>query len=348
MVTVYSTCPGSTDRSADRFRRAIRDVARWTEDAGCRGLLVYTDNRLVDPWAAAQFVLERTERLVPLVAVQPVYMHPFTVARMVRSIDYVYGRQVDLNMVTGGYAGHLQSLASSLDHDSRYDRLVEYGGIVQALLTSDQPVVFDGKYYQLHQAALDLPRDAGLTPRTFVAGSSPACVAATGRMGATRLAYPRWIEEYGEDHAALSGTGIRMGIIARDTTEAAWRLAHDRFPPDPRGERVHDISARMVESQWHRGLSADARRSSSPREAYWLYPFRTYKTFCPYLVGSYEEVAGLLRRYLDLGVTTLVLDEPAAEDDLHHASRAIRLAERLSPSSPVPTAQPDSGRGDGA
>jgi alkanesulfonate monooxygenase len=33
-------------------------------------------------------------------------------------------------------------------------------------------------------------------------------------------------------------------------------------------------------------------------------------TFCPYLVGSYDEVAAALCRYLDLGADTLILDVP--------------------------------------
>src|SRR2546430_4749483 len=34
--------------------------SRWSEDAGCRGILVYTDNRLVDPWLVAQLIVENT------------------------------------------------------------------------------------------------------------------------------------------------------------------------------------------------------------------------------------------------------------------------------------------------
>jgi len=45
--------------------------------------LIYTDNGLVDPWLIAQAMITHTERLCPLVAVQPVYMHPYAVAKMV-------------------------------------------------------------------------------------------------------------------------------------------------------------------------------------------------------------------------------------------------------------------------
>ncbi|MEK8173446.1 hypothetical protein NKH77_44580 [Streptomyces sp. M19] len=79
---------------------------------------------------------------------------------------------------------------------------------------------------------------------------------------------------------------------------------------------------------------------------YWLYPFRAYKTFCPYLVGGYDEVADVLARYVALGVGVIILDELAEEDDLHHSMRAIERAERraggaasaaLRPGPPAPT-----------
>ena len=63
------------------IRPAVADVARWSEAAGCEGILVYTDNGIVDPWLVSQLILQSTERLAPLVAVQPAYMHPYWVAK---------------------------------------------------------------------------------------------------------------------------------------------------------------------------------------------------------------------------------------------------------------------------
>jgi hypothetical protein len=50
-------------------------VAQWSDRAGYEGVLIYTDNRSVDPWLAAQMVLQTTSRLTPLVAPQPVCLH---------------------------------------------------------------------------------------------------------------------------------------------------------------------------------------------------------------------------------------------------------------------------------
>lgn len=325
MVTIYTTCPASTGRSGDDFRRHVLDVADWTEQAGCRGFLVYTDNSLADPWLTAQAVLAHTETLVPLVAVQPAYMHPYTAARMVTSTAFLTGRQLDLNLVTGGFAGHLRALGDGLEHDERYRRLVRYALIIRRLLTEGGPISDDGDHYRLRAATIEPALDPLLVPRMFVSGSSDACRQASRELGVPRLSYPQPVGDYAQG-GAVPADGIRIGIIARDTSAAAWRVARERFPADRVGERLHDIAARVVDSRWHQNLSTEVTRGA-PDDTYWLFPFRTYKTFCPYLVGSHREVSELLARYLALGVSTLLLDVPSDADDLHHALTCVRAAE---------------------
>ena len=92
-IEVFSTCPDSRNLGDDYVRRVV-DISRWSDRAGCRGMLIYTDNGLVDPWLLAQLVLENTDRLCPLVAVQPVYMHPYSVAKMIASLAFLHGRRI--------------------------------------------------------------------------------------------------------------------------------------------------------------------------------------------------------------------------------------------------------------
>src|SRR5262249_8070308 len=52
--------------------------------------------------------------------------------------------------------------------------------------------------------------------------------------------------------------------------------------------------------------------------------FRNYKTFCPYLVGSYERVGDELAHYVAAGFTTFILDVPPAEEELRHTRVAFQ------------------------
>jgi len=331
-MDVYSTLRNSWSIESSAYRKVVANLARWIDDSDCSGLLVVTDHNVIDPWAAAQHLIELTDKLVPLVALQPPYAHPYAAARIISSLGFIYGRRVDLNLVTGGNPGDLRSVGCILDHDTRYDRLVEYARVVEALLTQTEPLSHRGAYYDLDLAVLQPQLPPALMPKTFVAGSSRACVEAARALGAVRLAYPRAIEEYAADPSALDGTGVRLGIIARDTSAQAWAVAHRRFPPDRAAEQVHDHIAPRTPG-WGGKLLEDARRQQDAAvlsPVYWLYPFRSFKEYCPYLVGSYDEVAELLSRYLDLGVNTLIMAVPWDEDDLHHALTAIRHAESLS------------------
>jgi alkanesulfonate monooxygenase len=57
---------------------------------------------------------------------------------------------------------------------------------------------------------------------------------------------------------------------------------------------------------------------------------RNYKTFCPYLVGSYSRLALEFRRYLTLGTRTFILDIPPSRDELAHVAEVFRRATGLS------------------
>src|SRR6185503_6139868 len=105
-------------------------AAQWSERAGCQGILVYTDNSLHDPWLVSQAILQCTTAIAPLVAVQPVYLHPFSVAKMVTTFAAHHGRRLCLNMVAGGFKNDLVALDDQTPHDQRYDRIVEYGTII--------------------------------------------------------------------------------------------------------------------------------------------------------------------------------------------------------------------------
>jgi alkanesulfonate monooxygenase len=326
-VEVFSTCPQSKAVEGDAYLQQVADVARWSEDVGCRGILVYSDNSLVDPWLVSQLVLQATETLCPLVAVQPVYMHPYSAAKMIATLGHLHGRRVYLNILAGGFKNDLVALNDATPHDERYDRAVEYALIVKRLLAASAPVSFEGSYYAVRNLRLtpSLPRH--LLPGMMISGSSPAGLAAARAIGATAVQYPEPADVMvpGQQPDGID-LGIRVGIIARDTPEAAWDIAHRRFPEDRKGKVAHQLATKVSDSHWHRRLSELDARPPSEKSPYWLGPFQNYKTFCPYLVGSYRRVANELARYIGLGFRTFILDIPPSKEELDHIGIVFREA----------------------
>ena len=97
-IDVFSTCPASTEVTRELYLQQVINVARWSEAWGCAGTLIDAGNSLVDPWLVAYTIIRHTRTLCPLVAVQPLYMHPYAVAKIVSTIGSLYGRRVLLNI----------------------------------------------------------------------------------------------------------------------------------------------------------------------------------------------------------------------------------------------------------
>jgi alkanesulfonate monooxygenase len=325
-LELFATCPQSKDVDASEYRRRVSEVARWTDRAGYRGILIYTDNQLVDPWLVAQVVIEASEQLCPLVAIQPVYMHPYTAAKLVTSFAHLYGRRIFLNMVAGGFRNDLRALGDETEHGDRYARLIEYTVLIKRLLQGEQ-VSFSGAYYDVDRLSLRPPLPAELFPGIFVSGSSNAGVAAACAIGATAVKYPKPPQEEVSTSADGAGIGIRVGVIARDDDAHAWQVARKRFPEDRKGQVTHSLAMKVSDSRWHRQLS-ELGADSSEENPYWLGPFENYKTFCPYLVGSYSTVAVELARYIELGFETFIVDIPPDADELDHTALAFAHAAR--------------------
>jgi alkanesulfonate monooxygenase len=326
-VRIFSTCPQSKDGPREQYLQRVADVARWSEEAGCEGILVYTDNSIADPWLVSQVILQSTTRLAPLVATQPVYMHPYSVAKMVASFGFLYRRRLWLNMVAGGFKNDLAALNDSTPHDKRYQRLIEYTLIIKRLLESSAPVSFEGEFYKVHNLRMTPPLEAELAPRILISGSSPAGLEAALAIGATAVKYPRPPKEYvGEPAPEGIGCGVRVGIIARQTEAEAWEVAEARFPADRRGQIAHQLAMKVSDSHWHKQLSDTAQANSMREGAYWMWPFENYKTFCPYLVGDYAQVAEQIALYMHVGYRTFILDIPPSREELEHIGKVFTRA----------------------
>ena len=142
------------------------------------------------------------------------------------------------------------------------------------------------------------------------------------------MKYPKPPSEEISTSADSAGIGMRVGIIARDDDSRAWKWRARRFPEDRKGQVTHALAMKVSDSHWHRQLSELGAEPPSAENPYWLGPFENYKTFCPYLVGSYATVAVELARYIELGFETFILDIPPDEEELQHAAAFSRVRSR--------------------
>jgi alkanesulfonate monooxygenase len=148
MIELFSSCPRSSKVARSRFLDYVADVARWSERAGCRGILVPADGTLVDPWMLAHAIVKSSTALCPVIAVQPAYTHPYWLAKQVSSFAYLYGRRVGVSIVGGPDDNAVSELATTLrriiecDHTAALDGPGPHGKLAPPLPKGLRPEIF--------------------------------------------------------------------------------------------------------------------------------------------------------------------------------------------------------------
>jgi alkanesulfonate monooxygenase len=330
---LIGSCPVIGSGKSNEYPGLLESVAGWAERDGWEAILIYADNRQADPWLVAQIIVEKTSHLRPLVAVQPLYAHPFAVAKSILTIAQVYGRQIYLNMVAGSFPRDMEALCDTTAHDRRYDRVVEYATIVRDLFKNSGLLSVTGEFYRVKNLQLLPKTQPELWPKFLISGSSQAGVNAARKIGARAIRYLRPAGEYGLDSfdkGLMHGT--RLGIVTRETHEAAWEVAHRRYPEDAYGAGIRRVAASVSDSVWVKELSLDIRVPAG--HPYWLGPYKNYQTACPFLVGSSKEVIAELAEYIRLGITTFLIEQPEDREDsariteVFEAARQVAFASR--------------------
>lgn len=318
-VQTFAINPRSLDRKT--CWSDIRNVTSWSERHGCSGVLIFTGGDApLDPWVVAQHVLGSTERLTPLIALNPIYSHPYTAAKMIASYAVLFERQVFINLVAGATVSYQRSLGDVSDHDRRYDRLREYVKIVDALLSDRRPLTFTGDFYSVSQLKLPTLPPAELLPRYLLSGHSEAASRLRDDVGAVGMQMlPASLDE-GVD---ATRTGLHFGIVTRPTAAEAWDVARRRFPDDPERREIMDAVAGNSDSVWRARMKM-VEASAGGKEGFWLQPFANFYADCPYFVGSYEEVSALVTRLVGRGVRWLIFDIPPSEQEFEHVAAALR------------------------
>ena len=319
------------NRSSDpeQYREGFRALVALSDKHDFDGILCFSANEtMIDPWLAANYLIVHSRRMVPIVAVNPVYMHPFSAAKMVSSFAYLHGRRTILNLITGTSARDRAVLDDAADHGERYERLGEYAEIMQALLVGGSSKSFAGKYYRLEDAVLSPTPEPALAPEFLVAGHSPSATRIADQVNAVRL---RMLSpDFSVEASGPGGVGVHLGIIAAETGDAARALARQRFPADPATEGLLDYLMEENDSIWKKKMYEQLSANANRAPEFWLEPFRQMKGDCPYIVGSFGRVADIIADHIAAGIDRFILDMPPIEDDFDRITHCIDLAfERL-------------------
>jgi len=156
-------------------------IVRLVEDLGFAGLFRsdhFTNSNAVDIdslelWTSLTWLAGNTSRIEFGPLVTPFsFRHPVHTARMASAVDDLSNGRLVLGLGAGWQEReHYLFGFDLLEPEARFNRFKEGMEVVTRLLQSDEPVTFDGQYYQLHGATL-LPRPGRHGgPRILIGGN---------------------------------------------------------------------------------------------------------------------------------------------------------------------------------
>jgi alkanesulfonate monooxygenase SsuD/methylene tetrahydromethanopterin reductase-like flavin-dependent oxidoreductase (luciferase family) len=158
-------------------------IARLVEEAGFVGLYRsdhFTnanppDKESLEMWVSLTWLASNTKRIEFGPLVSPVsFRPPALTARMAAAVDDLSGGRLTLGLGAGWQEREHRLFGfDQLNLAERFTRFEEGLEVVTRLLRSDEPVSFDGKYFQLREAVL-LPRPQRTNgPRILIGGIGP-------------------------------------------------------------------------------------------------------------------------------------------------------------------------------
>jgi alkanesulfonate monooxygenase len=314
----------------------LAQVARAADQLGFDGVLTPTGTWCEDAWVVTAALIAETRRLRFLVAFRPGLVTPTLAAQMAATFQRLSDGRAALNVVTGGEEVEQRRFGDWLEHDQRYERAAEFLAIVRGAW-DETPFDYQGDHYRVVGATVRVPPRP--RPPLYFGGASAAAEQVAARHADVYLLWgepPSLVAERIERMRALADDegrvllfGIRLHVIARDTSERAWAVARrwlDEMAPDD----VERAQARLslsssVGQQRMLALHGGRRDRLEVAPNLWAGVGLVRGNAGTALVGSHEEVAERLDEYRALGCDELVLS------GFPHLEEAYWVAEGVLP-----------------
>ena len=278
----------------------------------------------VDGFSIASHALHVTDKFRVLIAHRPGFAQPTLVARKLATLDNLTGGgRVAVHFITGGDETDQHRDGDFVPHDDRYRRTAEYMEVIRRTLTSDEPFDYEGEFYRFEGAysTVKPATDAGI-PLYFGGASGPALEAGAKNADtymlwgeplaaiADRIAQ---IREVSAQYGRSPRFSISLRPILGETEDEAWARAQeigDRTEERVKGRNFADPGVRRNQSSvGAERLRAFAAEGDVLDERLWMRVARLTGSGgnSTALVGTAEQVADALLKYINLGISTVLI-----------------------------------------
>ncbi|EEB63258.1 LLM class flavin-dependent oxidoreductase [Corynebacterium amycolatum] len=348
MAGGHGTDPHIGERKADLHY--LTQLALAAEANGFESVLTPTGQWCEDAWLTTAALIGRTTRLKFLVALRPGLVSPTIIAQQAQTFQDLSHNRLLVNVVVGGEDHEQRAFGDHLNKQQRYARADEVLTITNHLLTNPDPIDFNGQYLTVEGA--QLKSRPQVAPPIYFGGSSKPGIDVAAKHADVYLTWgepPQKVSEkitrvqaQADQEGRELGYGIRLHVIARETSEEAWAVA-ERLLADLDPDTVARIQAGLARSQsegqrrmtelHNQGgqfTTGATARDLEIAPNLWTGVGLVRGGAGTALVGSYEEVAERIAEYRHIGLEHFVLSGyPHLEETYHVGEGVVPALQRL-------------------
>ncbi|MCP1118240.1 FMNH2-dependent alkanesulfonate monooxygenase [Robbsia andropogonis] len=320
----------------------LKQVAEAADELGYEGVLIPTGRSCEDSWVTAASLIASTQHLKFLVAIRPGVVSPTVAARQAATLDRYSNGRLLINVVTGGDPDEQHGDGNFLDHAQRYELTDEFLRIWRGV-AAGEVVNYAGKHLRVENAKALYPPVQRPYPPLWFGGSSEPAIELAGEQVDVYLTWgepPAAVADkiaLGRASAARHGRtlrfGIRLHVIVRETSDAAWQAAKELI------SHASEETINAAQTAFARFDSVGQRRMSALHNGktdkleispnLWAGVGLVRGGAGTALVGDPHEVAARIKEYAALGVETFIFS------GYPHLEEAYRVAELLFPLLPL-------------
>lgn len=274
----------------------------------------------LDAWTVAAGLSTITTHIELMPAVRAAFKHPVIVAKMAESIDQMSGGRAALNLVSGWWQQESDAMGlPTLPHEDRYLRSEEFLTVLKGLWTQ-QHFSFTGRFYQITDVTLAPAPVSQPHPTIYLGGESDEAQRLAAKFADVYLingrpvAETRTLVDRVRALAAAKGRDLQFGIsafvIGRETREAA-HAEHERLYALRHEEAIPGVDPKVVMIRtyaYSRGYVGSNGGTAAG------------------LVGTPQDITERLQEFLDIGVTTFLLQfHPMLEEMARFGEQVVPL-----------------------
>lgn len=333
---------GGGGRDGYTYIDYIAEVAHAAEISGFHGGLLPSFPMTDEPWAISSFLARETKTFRFMIAFQPGFLNPVTAARMTASLQRATGGRALFNVITGGGGPAQLWWGDSFSHDDRYARTTEFLDVLRGVWQG-KPFNYQGRFYQVEDAALPFPLNEEAFPEIYFSGSSDAALISASKHADYYLSWLEPLSQLRDKFERVKARtdqlgrkikcAVRVDIVARATEEEAWREVRRGFEnlDAQQLERYKQQQARIGDSVGGQRQSTFRPKTISDYRDLIIEP-NIWSGFNLLrggqgqgIVGSYEQVAQRLDDLVALGADAFILASTS------HLEEAYRVGEEVLP-----------------